>query len=86
IKAYSQLSKSLQQRYPMVLAYKVDPDDLERILTLAENYGLARNQLIFTGFLANDDLIALYTLCKLFVFPSLHEGFGLPPLEAMRCG
>lgn len=50
IKAYSQLSKSLQQRYPMVLAYKVDPDDLERILTLAENYGLARNQLILPVF------------------------------------
>ncbi|HDJ2746652.1 TPA: glycosyltransferase family 4 protein [Salmonella bongori] len=86
LKAYSQLPKTLQQRYPMVLAYKVNADDLERILSLAESYGLSRNQLIFTGFLADDDLIALYTLCKLFVFPSLHEGFGLPPLEAMRCG
>ncbi|EMX8699892.1 glycosyltransferase family 4 protein [Klebsiella michiganensis] len=86
IHAYSQLPKELQQRYPMVLAYKVHPDDLERILRLAESYGLSRSQLIFTGFLADGDLIALYNLCKLFVFPSLHEGFGLPPLEAMRCG
>lgn len=86
IQAYSQLSSELQQRYPMVLAYKVHPDDLERILRLAESYGLSRSQLIFTGFLADGDLIALYNLCKIFVFPSLHEGFGLPPLEAMRCG
>ncbi|HBR1314242.1 TPA: polymannosyl GlcNAc-diphospho-ditrans,octacis-undecaprenol 2,3-alpha-mannosylpolymerase WbdA [Klebsiella quasipneumoniae subsp. quasipneumoniae] len=86
IHAYSMLPAELQQRYPMVLAYKVHPEDLERILRLAESYGLSRSQLIFTGFLTDDDLIALYNLCKLFVFPSLHEGFGLPPLEAMRCG
>lgn len=86
IHAYSLLPAELQQRYPMVLAYKVQPEQLERILRLAESYGLPRSQLIFTGFLTDDDLIALYNLCKLFVFPSLHEGFGLPPLEAMRCG
>ncbi|OHY69384.1 mannosyltransferase [Pluralibacter gergoviae] len=86
IHAYSKLPIALQRQYPMVLAYKVHPDDLERILCLAEGYGLSRSQLIFTGFLSDDDLIALYNLCNLFVFPSLHEGFGLPPLEAMRCG
>lgn len=86
IHAYSQLPKDLQQQYPLVLAYKVSPEDLERILVLAESYGLSRSQMIFTGFLSDKDLIALYNLCTLFVFPSLHEGFGLPPLEAMRCG
>lgn len=86
IHAYSQLPKDLQQQYPLVLAYKVSPEDLERIMLLAESYGLSRSQLIFTGFLSDNDLIALYNLCTLFVFPSLHEGFGLPPLEAMRCG
>lgn len=40
----------------------------------------------FTGYLANDDLPALYSAAELFVFPSLYEGFGLPPLEAMACG
>ena len=33
-----------------------------------------------------DDLVALYNMAHLFVFPSKHEGFGLPPLEAMACG
>lgn len=40
----------------------------------------------FPGFIADEDLPALYTLADLFVFPSLYEGFGLPPLEAMACG
>ncbi len=40
----------------------------------------------FLGFVADVDLPALYTLADLFVFPSLYEGFGLPPLEAMACG
>jgi glycosyltransferase involved in cell wall biosynthesis len=40
----------------------------------------------FPGYAADEDLPALYTLADLFVFPSLYEGFGLPPLEAMACG
>lgn len=40
----------------------------------------------FPGYIDDADLPALYTLADLFVFPSLYEGFGLPPLEAMACG
>lgn len=38
------------------------------------------------GFVAEDDLPALFSAAAAFVFPSLYEGFGLPPLEAMACG
>nr|WKN40027.1 glycosyltransferase family 1 protein [Tunicatimonas sp. TK19036] len=40
----------------------------------------------FTGFVADEDLPLIYSMADLFVFPSLYEGFGLPPLEAMACG
>ena len=43
-------------------------------------------QVIFTGYVAREDMPALYSMADLFVYPSLYEGFGLPPLEAMACG
>jgi len=43
-------------------------------------------RILFPGYIEQADLPALYTLADLFVFPSLYEGFGIPPLEAMACG
>ena len=45
-----------------------------------------RQRVIFTGFVPDGDLAALYTGALAFVYLSFYEGFGLPPLEAMRCG
>ena len=45
-----------------------------------------RPHLCLTGYLDDDDLRALYSSCRAFIYPSLYEGFGLPPLEAMACG
>ena len=46
----------------------------------------AAKQLTLTGYLSDEDLSALYSACSAFVYPSIYEGFGLPPLEAMACG
>lgn len=40
----------------------------------------------FTGYISDADLVALYAGCDVFIFGSIYEGFGLPPLEAMACG
>ncbi|HEV2667163.1 MAG TPA: glycosyltransferase family 1 protein [Blastocatellia bacterium] len=44
------------------------------------------DDVILTGYVADEDLPALYRAARAFVYPSLFEGFGLPPLEAMACG
>jgi glycosyltransferase involved in cell wall biosynthesis len=45
-----------------------------------------QEDVIFTGYVPEEDLVKLYNLADLFVYPSYYEGFGLPPLEAMACG
>jgi glycosyltransferase involved in cell wall biosynthesis len=45
-----------------------------------------RQHLCLTGYLNDNELRVLYSSCRAFIYPSLYEGFGLPPLEAMACG
>lgn len=45
-----------------------------------------RNRVVLAGYVADEDLAPLYSGAIGFVYPSLYEGFGLPPLEAMQCG
>jgi glycosyltransferase involved in cell wall biosynthesis len=51
-----------------------------------QDSGLSEQDVRFLGYLPDDDLPAFYAGAKLFVFPSLYEGFGIPPVEAMACG
>ncbi len=44
------------------------------------------NEIIFTDYVSEKDLIRLYNEATAFIYPSLFEGFGVPPLEAMACG
>ncbi|MEX1238610.1 MAG: glycosyltransferase family 1 protein [Cyclobacteriaceae bacterium] len=50
------------------------------------NYPYSKNQFITTGYIDEPDLPVLYGLSKIFLFPSLSEGFGMPLVEAMACG
>ena len=44
------------------------------------------DKIILTGYVINTDLPAIYNLCNVFLYSSLRESFGIPMLEAMRCG
>lgn len=57
----------------------------DEIFGRVEALGLG-NRVRFAGYVAADDLPWWYNAAELFVYPSLYEGFGLPPLEAMACG
>jgi glycosyltransferase involved in cell wall biosynthesis len=56
------------------------------IFKTVQNTPLVKGRLFFTGYLSDDDLAPIYSGALAFVYPSLYEGFGLPPLEAMQCG
>jgi glycosyltransferase involved in cell wall biosynthesis len=79
IRALAQLRDASSLR--LLLVGQVEPELLGRARTI----GVA-DRLVFLGDVPDERLPALYRGAVAFVFPSLHEGFGLPPLEAMACG
>jgi glycosyltransferase involved in cell wall biosynthesis len=90
MQAYALLSPAVRKDYQLVLASRLSKsphDDSRAKMTACRlQAGLAEDELVLTDFVPDDDLVALYNMADLFVFPSKHEGFGLPPLEAMACG
>ena len=83
--AFSMLPAGVRERHQLVLAGKVAPHDLKRLEQLAADLGI-KDRIVLTGYVIEDELVILYNAAALYVFPSLHEGFGLPALEAMSCG
>lgn len=57
-----------------------------RIFSEIDNNSELQHRIVLTGYVADNDLSALYSGATAFVYMSLYEGFGLPPLEAMQCG
>lgn len=86
ITAFSQLPSELRARHQLVIASRLSEGQRIAFERHAEQCGLAPGELVLTGYVSDTKLIALYRACALFVFPSKHEGFGLPALEAMSCG
>jgi glycosyltransferase involved in cell wall biosynthesis len=86
IEAYAALPGALRRQYQLAVVCSIHEPDRVRLTRLAAKCGLADDDLVLTGFVSDDDLVSLYNCTALFVFPSLHEGFGLPALEAMACG
>ena len=84
VDAYVRLRRAGATRHKLVLVGR-------HVWLYDETFAPARasgiaDELIFTGYMPDEDLVALYNAAELFVYPSIFEGFGLPPLEAMACG
>ncbi|QOY62387.1 glycosyltransferase [Lysobacter sp. H21R4] len=85
LEAFSLLPAALRADHHLVIAGNVSDTHQEQLSRAARHLGIA-DRLVLTGYISDDELITLYSACSLYVFPSLHEGFGLPALEAMACG
>lgn len=85
IRAYAALPAELRKAHQLAVVCSIHARDRARLEELADQCGLNPNEMVLTGYVPEEDLIALYNLCKIFIFPSWHEGFGLPALEAMSC-
>lgn len=84
VSAFAELLRNTAHQPQLVLAGPKGwlTAEFDRVVAEA-NFG---ERLRPVGYVGDEDLRALYASCQAFVFPSLYEGFGLPPLEAMACG
>lgn len=82
--AYALLPESMKRKHPLVLVC-THPGVKTHISNLAQKVGLNKYVRLIEN-IGDADLALLYNTAAVFVFPSLEEGFGLPPLEAMACG
>ena len=84
LKAFSDyLKKTKEDVYLVMLDY--EKQSLQNILNDIGAPELI-DRILLTGYVVNSDLPAIYNQCELFLYPSLRESFGIPMLEAMRCG
>lgn len=86
IAAYGRLPVAIRLQHQLAIVCAIHAVDRDRLRALGRKSGLGDADLIFTGFVSDSDLAAIYRECRAFVFPSECEGFGLPVLEAMACG
>ena len=84
VRAFDELMRTTDLSHQLVVAGQKGwlTEDL---YTYVEQSAL-KDRILFTGYVSDEDLASLYSSCKVSVYPSLYEGFGLPPLEAMACG
>lgn len=85
IYAYHKIRRILPKGQPLVI---LGPEGKHRtkLQLLGEALNITNEELIFPGFIDTPELPYFYNGAELFVYPSLYEGFGLPPIEAMACG
>ena len=85
IEAFGKLPKHIKEEYQLVLTCDMEESYKNKMRAIAKKNHVAQN-VIFTGYVPEDDLIKLLNSAYIFAFPSQYEGFGLPVVEAMACG
>lgn len=83
--SFARLSGAKEKNLRLVIVGQVEPADKEKIFSWAAEADLSSDRILITGYVSEETLVSLYTCASLVVFPSMHEGFGLPLLEAMKC-
>jgi glycosyltransferase involved in cell wall biosynthesis len=86
LRGYAELPAATRDRHQFVIVCKLPYHRRISLRAFALDLGIEPRNLLFTGFVPDRQLAALYRDCELFIFPSLYEGAGLPILEAMTCG
>lgn len=86
IAGFAKLPPETRYGVQLVVVCNMDPGRRTLYLEKVVRHGLTVDDVLFTGFVSEEDLVTFYNLCEVFVYPSLYEGLGLPVLEAMACG
>ena len=82
LKAYHLLSDEIKNEYPLILVGFKGWENSEIMEAIQQE----ERHIRYLGYVSDEELAHVYNLATVFVYPSLYEGFGIPPLEAMSCG
>ena len=84
MRAFDQILRQTSRR-PQLVVVGAEGWLMDELFAFIKESSIS-DRLRLTGYLDDGDLRALYSSCTVFIYPSIYEGFGLPPLEAMACG
>lgn len=85
LSAYARLPRTLRDTHQLVIVCELHPSVAATWKAHAAGAGLTADEVVFTDFVGDDVLLALYQAASLVVMPSLDEGYGLPVAEAIAC-
>jgi glycosyltransferase involved in cell wall biosynthesis len=84
VRSFLRVRRQLPGDFQLLLVGCQELDSSAYFRALRDNH--SQNGVVCVGFVSDTDVVALYNCTDCFIYPSLYEGFGFPPLEAMACG